>query len=261
MKQINSYNAPAPFSLFPKLGELAQVTHAVTTRFGPAFGKVGTDQATAEAAQQTAELLSMNATAWAHQVHGDIILRVTEPGIAGQADGLITNVPGLLIAGRSADCPIILVAGERSNGSPVVGFAHASWRSTVKNITQKLIHRMLTEMEVSPASLHAAIAPSAGPCCYKVGDEVRDEALRELGSGADQFFNRQEDRWHFDLWMANTSQLHDAGVPKSQVENSRICTICQGGAFWSWREQGEQAGRFAGVIGVSLPTCQSPANE
>ncbi len=247
---MSTDNTPDPFSQFPKLSQRNQITHAVTTRFGPAFGKVGTDQATAEAAAQTAELLQMQGTAWAHQVHGDTILRVNKPGIAGQADGLITDTPGLLIAGRSADCPIILVAGSRPDGSSVVGFAHASWRSTVRNITRKLIHRLLTEMEATPESLQAAIAPSAGPCCYEVGTEVRDEALEKLGTVSEQFFTRHNDRWIFDLWSANTLQLHEAGVPAQQVENSRICTICQGGAFWSWREQGEQAGRFAGVIGV-----------
>ena len=74
---------PAPFSQFPRLGAVDEITHAVTTRFGPAFGKVGTDEATAVAARETAELLSMNGTAWAHQVHGDTILRVNESGIAG----------------------------------------------------------------------------------------------------------------------------------------------------------------------------------
>jgi len=251
---MSTENTPAPLSQFPKLGKLAQITHAVTTRFGPAFGKVGTDQATADAAQETAKLLGMNAAAWAHQVHGDTILRVKESGIAGEADGLITDVPGLLIVGRSADCPIILVAGQRADGTSAVGFAHASWRSTVKNITSKLIHQMIHEMEVIPASLHAAIAPSAGPCCYEVGDEVRDEALKELGPEAGQFFTARDDRWMFDLWAANIWQLHQAGVPEAQVENSRICTICQGGAFWSWRDQGEQAGRFAGVIGITPPT-------
>jgi len=169
-------------------------------------------------------------------------------------------VPGLLIAGRSADCPIILVAGQRPDGSPVVGFAHASWRSTVQNITSKLIHLMRTEMESTAESLQAAIAPSAGPCCYEVGDEVRDQALEKLGPGADQFFARHNERWIFDLWAANTMQLHDAGVPEGKVENSRICTICQGGAFWSWRDQGEQAGRFAGVIGTNLAGCKIPSN-
>ncbi len=254
-------STPPPFSRFPELGKLGKIAHAVTTRFGPAFGKIGTDQATADAADQTARLLDMNGTAWAHQVHGETILRVYDPGLAGQADGLISDVPGLLIAGRSADCPIILVAAERSDGKPVVGFAHASWRSTVKGITRQLIQRLLSEMEVSPASMHAAIAPSAGPCCYEVGEEVRQEALQKLGSQAADFFALQENRWHFDLWAANTRQLHDEGVPVDQVENSRICTICQGGAFWSWRDQGEEAGRFAGVIGVALPACHIPASS
>ena len=253
---MSTDQSPAPFSQFPGLGQQASITHAVTTRFGPAFGKIGTDQATADAAALTAELLSMDGTAWVHQVHGDTILRVSASGIAGQADGLITDTPGLLIAGRSADCPIILVAGQRADGSSMVGVAHASWRSTVQSITTQLVQRLVGEMEASPPSLHGAIAPSAGPCCYEVGAAVRDEAIEKLGPVAQEFFSPHNDRWIFDLWAANTFQLQEAGVPASQVENSRICTICQGGAFWSWRDQGEEAGRFAGVIGINLTGCK-----
>ncbi len=254
---MSSDITPAPLSQFPKLGALPRIVNAVTTRFGPAFGKVGTDKATAEAAEETARLLDMDATAWVHQVHGDTILQADRPGIAGQADGLVTDCPGLLIAGRSADCPIILVAGQRETSEPVVGFVHASWRSTVQGITSQLIRRLTEEMNVLPESLHAAIAPSAGPCCYEVGPEVREEALQKLGPVAADFFIPTNERWIFDLWAANQRQLHDGGVPDHQVENSRICTICQGGAFWSWRDQGEQAGRFAGVIGIRKSTDNS----
>jgi purine-nucleoside/S-methyl-5'-thioadenosine phosphorylase / adenosine deaminase len=246
-----------PFLHFNGLSQLDGITHAVTTRRGPAFGQVGTDQATAEAASQTADLLCMQGTAWAHQVHGDTILQVSQPGLAGQADGLFTETPGLLVAGRSADCPIVLVAGKRKGGAPVVGFAHASWRSTVKEITTRLIEAM----NALPETLHAAIAPSAGPCCYEIGDEVRDQALQALGSVAERHFARGQRRWHFDLWSANTAQLIAAGVPGQRIENPRICTICQGEDFWSWRVQQEQAGRFAGVIGVSQVPCQIPPNR
>ena len=107
------------------------------------------------------------------------------------------------------------------------------------------------ELGVIPGTVHAGIAPSAGPCCYEVGTEVRDEALERLGSGAARWFFRVGERWHLDLWSANLAQLTAAGVPASQVWGSGTCTICQGERFWSWRIQGESAGRFAAMIGLS----------
>jgi len=222
------------------LSSLPGITHAVTTRHGPAFGQVGTDGATAAAAAECARHLNMDGTAWAHQVHGGTVLRTSSPGLVGQADALWTDTPGLLLAGRSADCPIILVAGRRGEGTPVVGFAHASWRSTVQGITRNL----LAAMDARPDSMHAAIAPSAGPCCYEVGPEV-SEAMDG------DYFPIVNGALHFDLWAANEDQLQEGGVARERIQNMRICTLCQGEDFWSWRRQKEAAGRFAGVIGLA----------
>ncbi len=252
----------APFVRFQNLLKLDHITHAVTTRHGPAFGQVGTDQATVRAAAETAELLHMNGTAWAHQVHGNTILQAHQPGLVGQADGLVTDAGGLLIAGRSADCPIILLTGQRNDGTAAVGFAHASWRSTVEGITGILVDRLAGDMGCLPRTMTAAIAPSAGPCCYEVGEEVRDQAMLELGSKAVKYFLRRDDSWFFNLWSANLGQLLDGGVPQDQVENLGICTICAGDDFWSWRTQGPKAGRFAAIIGISQGlSCQIPPSN
>ena len=243
--------APWPRGRFPGLAAVATVVHAVTTRDGPDFGKVGTSAQTATASADLAAALGLAGAAWAHQVHGGTVLSVRTPGRAGEADGLVTATPGLAVIGRSADCPLVLVAGRTASGSAAVGMAHASWRSTVANVTGRVVARLRDEFAVTPDTLHAAIAPSAGPCCYEVGDEVRDQALAGLGAGADACFHREADRLVFDLWAANTAQLVAAGVPPPHIESSGVCTICQGGRFWSWRVQRADAGRFAGAIGIT----------
>jgi hypothetical protein len=242
--------SPWPRGQFPVLAADPVVAHAVTTRDGPDFGRVGTSTQTAHASADLAAALGLAGAAWAHQVHGGAVLSVRTPGRAGEADGLVTATPGLALVGRSADCPLVLVAGRADAGRPAVGMAHASWRSTVAGITARVIARLRDEFAVAPTSLRAAIAPSAGPCCYEVGEEVRDGARSALGPGADAFFRRDAGRLLFDLWAANTAQLTASGVPREQIEVSGVCTICQGARFWSWRMQGEQAGRFAGAIGI-----------
>jgi len=240
-----------PLGSFPGLAAVSSVVHAVTTRDGPEFGTDATSTQTSMAVQEVATALDLSGAAWARQVHGGVVLRVREPGLAGEADGLVTDVPGLAVLGRSADCPLVIMAGLRDDHSPAVGLAHASWRSTVRGITATVIARLRDELGVIPGTVHAGIAPSAGPCCYEVGNEVRDEALERLGNGAARWFFRVGERWHLDLWSANLAQLTAAGVPASQVWGSGTCTICQGERFWSWRSQGESAGRFAAMIGIS----------
>lgn len=235
---------------FTALAGLDDIAHGVTTREGPAFGTEVTSDETSAAANDAADNLGFAGVAYPKQVHGGTVLRVRTPGRVGEADGLVTEVPGLAILGRSADCPLVLAVGRRPDNSPAVGFAHASWRSTVAGITTNLVTKLQDELGVVPASIQAGIAPSAGPCCYEVGDEVRDQAMDQLGKEAALFFQQVNERWHFDLWSANLKQLTSAGVPASQIWGSNVCTICQGQDFWSWRTMGEAAGRFAGLIGV-----------
>lgn len=198
--------------------------------------------------QKLVQAARLQEGAWVSQVHGGTVLQATEAGWAGEADAMWSDVPGLGVIGRGADCPLILVGGNRPDGSPVWGFAHASWRSTVQGITAGLVLAMTTA-GADPTGLKAIICPSAGPCCYQVGDEVRQQALETLGPGAAWFFLENESRVCFDLWAANTAQLTAAGLAEKNIFNGRHCTICGGDLYPSYRRQGEEAGRFAAIIG------------
>jgi YfiH family protein len=241
---------PWPLGRFPGLDGVPRVAHGVTTRDGPRFGTVAAAPLTAEAAAATARALGLDGAAFAHQVHGGDVIHATGPGLLGDADALVTDTPGLAVLARSADCPLILAVGVRGDGTPAVGVAHASWRSTVRGITAAMLARLREDLGVDPATVAAAMGPSAGPCCYEVGDEVREDAIGRLGPGAGRYFLRVGDRWRFDLWTANLSQLIGAGVPAARITGSGVCTICQGERFWSWRAQGEAADRFAAAIGI-----------
>ncbi len=222
--------------------------HGWTTTRGPDFvGDPASDDHLA-CVTEIIQAAGLEGGAWARQVHGGRVLQVTEAGFAGEADALWSDKPGLGVIGRGADCPLILVGGSRQDGSRVWGFAHASWRSTVKGITAGLILD-LTEAGADPAELRAVICPSAGPCCYEVGHEVRQAALKSLGPGSAWFFVESFGRLTFDLWAANVAQLTAAGVTEENIFNVQHCTICGGDLYPSYRRDGDKAGRFAAVIG------------
>lgn len=220
-----------------------------TTAQGPDF-RAPTDSAEQNAAMaELAQAAGLDHTAWADQVHGAAVLRVTAPGLAGQADALWTDVPGLGVTGRSADCPLILVGGHRPDGTGVWGFAHASWRSTVRNISSTLVLDMISA-GAGPETMRACLCPSAGPCCYEVGPEVREEALSRLGPATERFFAAHCDRWKFDLWAANSAQLLAAGLAAESIQVAGECTICSAAGYPSYRRDGDRAGRFAAIVGT-----------
>ncbi len=219
--------------------------HGWTTAAGPDFGSDPATEDHATAAEQLTGELSLPAAAWVKQVHGGTVLEATGPGCAGEADALWTDRPGLGVVGRSADCPLVLLAMD--GPPPRWGFAHASWRSTVAGISGRLLAAM-TRTPADPASARAVICPSAGPCCYEVGSEVRDAALDRLGPGAGAFFVACGERWIMDLWAANRAQLVALGVPDHAIHTVGICTIC-GTDYPSHRRDGAAATRFAAAVG------------
>lgn len=222
--------------------------HGWTTTEGPEFRS---DPAGADHEKSVAALASatgLKSCAWARQVHGGRVLQVSESGFAGEADALWTVQPGLGVVGRGADCPLILVGGKMPDGSRIWGFAHASWRSTVQGITAGLVLAM-TDQGAGADTLRAVICPSAGPCCYEVGEDVHRAATTSLGPGAAWFFLERTSGFTFDLWNANQAQLTAGGVLQDNIFTVGHCTICGGDLFPSFRRDGDRAGRFAAVIG------------
>jgi polyphenol oxidase len=173
------------------------------------------------------------------QIHSDVVLSATHSGPCGDGDALITNLPGLSISVRTADCYPILVIDERNRAIAAV---HAGWRGTAARIVQKTLARMHEMYDTEPGHVRAAIGPGIGSCCYEVGPEV----ARQFGHGVDQ-------QTHLDLVFENRKQLEDAGVPAGKIEALGICTFCDAKRFFSYRREREQAGRMTSFIRIVSP--------
>ncbi len=158
----------------------------------------------AAAGREIASVLGLEEAAFLEQVHGGDVLTCEQGGCAGFADGLVTGKKGLAVLGKSGDCPIVLIADRQGRA---VGFAHASWRATVAGIVPTTIRRMV-DLGCRPNDLVAGICPSAGPCCYEVGDEVRAAALEGIGPHAAAFF--RPSGWQRQAQLADGFVAHQA---------------------------------------------------
>lgn len=187
-----------------------------------------------------------------HQVHGRTVA-VASSGSTGQwsrpeADAAVTDDPSVALVVRVADCAPILLADVTTGA---VAAVHAGWRSTMHRIVGAAVTTMRTVFGTNPADLVAAIGPSLGVCCGEMGEEVV-EAFRDAGhdhAALEAWFVRQPGRRpHFDLWRANRDQLEQAGVPRSTIHVSGLCTRTHPDIFHSYRAAGPDAGRMAAVI-------------
>ena len=186
-----------------------------------------------------------------NQVHSSLALRVDEPfKDVPEADALVTDVPGLLIAGLSADCPIVLLYDPVHNA---VGMAHGSWRGATGQIGPNTLKLMEEEYGTLAGDVLAAIGPGIGQCCFEVGPEVIDAAMASTERAEECIRETSGEKPHLDLRKLNRVQLIEAGVAEEHIEESDFCTRCRTDLFFSYRGEGENTGRFAGVIGINPP--------
>ena len=206
------------------------------------------------------------------QIHSDLIhrvRRVPEHPLAG--DGLITDVPELLLAVQTADCLPIILADRKMRA---VGVFHAGWRGTIKRIAEKGVGEMRRYFGCDPRNLVAAIGPGVQGCCYEVGQDVRDK-FRMQFAYADELFREVKEsdpvrekypllflsarapghsdlpvRLFLDLVEANRRQLVDAGVLAKNIEASAPCTTCHNDLLFSYRADKGVTGRLMGVAGM-----------
>jgi YfiH family protein len=195
-----------------------------------------------------------------HQVHGNRVVVGRRPGAdadaAGarpEADVIVSDDAEVAVAVQVADCVPLLVADRRRG---VVAAAHAGWRGTVANVAATTVAALAREFGSQPSDLVVAHGPSIGACCYVVGEDLL-EAFRRGGHSAhlDRWFSRDDEgALRLDLWAANRDQLQAAGVPASQIHQSRLCTASRPDLFASYRRDGKGTGRVAAVIKVSPST-------
>jgi YfiH family protein len=227
------------FGVLDSLG----LVHGVTTLQGFDTALAAADPASA--AMRFASALGRDNAAWLEQVHGVDSIIVDSPGQAGSADGLISQTPGLTLVGRSADCPLVLVA-DLDGGA--VGMFHAGWRGVVGGIAKGFVRKLVGRFDSAPARLAACICPSVGMCCYEVGEDVRQAAVAGLGARAVRFFEYHKGKLHFDMQSCIGDQLLRVGLVKRNLYQASVCTICHDDLFCSYRRQGGAAGRFQAAI-------------
>jgi YfiH family protein len=206
--------SPRPYLESPILSALPWSTHGFGTRIlGSSPEKVSTVK----------------------QIHSNLVLFASRPGLMGDGDSLVTNLPGLAISIRTADCYPILLADTKSRS---VAAIHAGWRGTAAHIVGETLRKMRDEFGTAPADVIAAIGPGIGACCYEVGEEVS----RQFGF---------EGRTHLGLASENRKQLEAAGVLPQNIEALDDCTFCNAERFFSYRREKEKAGRMTSYIRIT----------
>lgn len=217
-----------------------------------------------------AEALGWPFEAWtcAEQVHGSRVYQVTSEdrgrgrdsreSAIGDADALMTNEKGVLLASFYADCVPLYFWDPKQEA---VALAHAGWKGTVAEIAVRTVEAMREAYGSRPADIQAAIGPSIGGCCYEVDENVLRhvrpllEQLRVLGieaaDGLDGVIaETAAGRARIDLKEINRQIMIKAGILPTHIEITQWCTGCRTDLFFSHRMEQGRTGRMASWIGL-----------
>jgi len=214
--------------------------------------------------RRVATVLGLAGRPWAlaRQVHGARVLRVAAglPGgpqgldtvrlgegppeakaPLGEADGLVTAEPGVVLAVLTADCAPVLLADPAAG---VVGAVHAGWRGLAAGVVEAGVAAMAA-LGADPAACVGLIGPAIGGCCYEVGPEVREAVGGRLPAA---LATTRDGRPALDPAAGAAQALALAGV--GQVRVAGECTVDLEGRYFSHRRDRGRTGRQAGLVAL-----------
>ena len=195
-------------------------------------GRVAANRAllAAEIGAQPADLRFMS------QVHGSRVAAVgRHQAQPPEADALVTQDPGVVLAVLVADCvPVLLMAPD------AIAVAHAGRRGVVGGVVPAAV-AALRELDVAAASIVAVVGPAICGACYEVPAAMQDEVCERVPAARST--TRQGTRG-LDLRAGVVAQLRAAAIVSIHV--SPWCTAEHADLF-SYRRDGV-TGRFGGLV-------------
>lgn len=153
-----------------------------------------------------------------HQIHSSTCLVAQDTWTTSerpQADAMVTDQHALAIGVLTADCTPVLFKGTKSDGTPVIGAAHAGWKGALGGVLDNTVKAM---EELGGTEIEAMI----GPCISQVSYEVQEqfaEPFLERDDVAEKFFmsGKREGHLQFDIAGYCAFRLAQLGIKKVDI--------------------------------------------
>lgn len=166
-------------------------------------------------------------------------------------DALVTNLKGVALGVRTADCvPILLFDPENM----AIAAIHAGWKGTLRRIVNSGIAALAREYGTKAGNLKAVIGPCISGKSFQVGEEIPN-AFKELGFPIERIYSWNGPKidgeytsgHHIDLVETNVWLMELCGIQKDNILCCGIDTFTDG-SFYSARRDGTESGRIITAI-------------
>ena len=156
----------------------------------------------------------------AEQVHGtDIaVVEAGSPRHTAGVDGLMTDMPGMLLGIHVADCgPVYLVDPVRR----AVALLHSGKKGSELGISGAAVRLMTERYGSRPGDIHAQLGP-----CIRVP------------------------QYEVDFPAQIVASCREAGVPPEQIHDCGTCTALDPEHYYSYRRELGKTGRLLALLGM-----------
>lgn len=258
-----------PFLTFPALEKTGVVVHGFSTRLGGVsegiFSSMNVSFTRGDREEHVRENyrklgaaigFSCENLVCSDQTHTTNLRVVTEqdrgkgfiyPKDYTDVDGLVTDIPGLVLATFYADCvPLYLVDPVRR----CIGLSHAGWRGTAGKIGRKTVELMRDTYGSRPEDLVAAIGPSICQNCYEVSQDVTEQfqAAFDEKLWPELFYRKENGKYQLNLWRANEYGFLEAGLRPEKIFVTDVCTCCNPKLLFSHRASHGKRGNLGAFL-------------
>lgn len=199
---------------------------------------VGDDPAAVAENRRRLRAYLPNEPLWLAQEHGATVVDAALAAPGAVADASFSRRTGVVCAVLTADCLPVLLCDEQGTA---VAAIHAGWRGLAAGVVEATI----AALAMPPARLIAWLGPAIGPCCFIVGDDVRQSFLERDPEAAAAFLAAKNGKWQADLYHLARRRLAAQGL--SRIHGGGLCTACEARRFYSYRREGV-TGRIASLI-------------
>ena len=266
--KVNQYKEMI-YLTFPLLENTGMVRHLFSTRMGGvsrgiyssmnlSFSRGDNKENVDENFRRIAQVLDSTPEhiVCSRQTHTTNVRKVTEKDLGkgvvretdyDDVDGLITNVPGIILATFYADCvPLYFVDVKKG----AIGLSHSGWRGTVNRMGQVTLQAMKRAYGTEPSDVMAAIGPSICQDCYEVGEEVADAFRKNFPNEWEYLIRKgkEEGKYQLDLQETNRRILLAAGVLPENIAVTDICTCCNSELLFSHRGSNGKRGNLGAFL-------------
>ena len=164
-------------------------------------------------------------------------------------DGMITNVPSLVLATFYADCVPLYFVDPLHHA---IGLSHSGWRGTVQKIGEVTIKKMAEEYGSNPKDMKVAIGPSICQDCYEVSEDVIEKFRENYDENLwpEIFYQKENGKYQLNLWKANESVFLESGLLPEHIAVTNVCTHCNPDILFSHRTTGNERGTLSAFLAL-----------